>query len=259
MPIYPQWKINPPSLPELLPWLVVVLIFYALWIKRATWGKHTLLGLGFFVLNLLPVLGFKLFSYMGFTWVFDHFIYIPMIGLIGLTIAALSQAESKLPASRRPILMIASTMAIVLLMLQSHAYAAIFFDQKTLWNYELIHNNEAWPAHDNIGNELFMEGDTADAEAHYQISLNLNPHRFEAHNNLGLILSLRGQYAAAIEEFTESLKIKSDYAQAHVNMADTLVKMGRTQEAIDHYKEAIQLDPNNAAARDHLSKLQVSP
>jgi hypothetical protein len=257
MPIYPQWKISPLTPFEFLPWLAVALIFYGLWIKRTSWGKHALLGLGFFFINLLPVLGFKLFSYMGFTWVFDHFIYIPMIGLIGLVIALLSKVESRFPASRRPICALSFAIVVLIFMLQSHSYAAIFFDQKTLWTYELIYNGKAWPAHDNIGNELFMEGDIEGAEAHYEISLYLNPYRFEAHNNLGMIFSLQGQYAAAIDEFEQSLKIKSDYAQAHVNMADTYVKMGRTREAEDHYKQAIQLDPNNAAARDSLSKLQI--
>jgi len=258
MPIYPQWKISPLSLIEFLPWLVVVSVFCWLWTKRASWGKHILLGLGFFIINLTPVLGFKLFSYMGFTWVFDHFIYMPMIGLIGLMIAILGLIEIRLSASRRPLLMASIAAVIVLLMLQAHAYASIFLDQKTLWNYELLYNEKAWPAHDNLGNALFMEGDIDGAVAHYEYALALNPYRFEAHNNLGLALSLRGQYIEAIKEFAQSLKIKSDYAQAHVNMADAFAKMGRIPEAEDHYKQAILLDPDNATARDHLSKLQTS-
>ena len=37
---------------------------------------------------------------MKFTWVMDHFLYIPIIGLIGLTAAAIGQIETRLPANR---------------------------------------------------------------------------------------------------------------------------------------------------------------
>jgi tetratricopeptide (TPR) repeat protein len=205
---------------------------------------------------LTPVLGFKVFSYMGFTWVFAHFLYIPMIGLIGLTFAALEQIENRLPVSRRPLLMAGITTILVLFMLQAHAYAENFFNQETLWTYELKYNDLAWPAHDNLGNVFFVEGRIDEAVQHYQRSLSINPYRFEAHNNLGLALSLRGHYAEAIDQYVESLQIKSDYAPAHVNMADALVKMGRTQEAKSQYKQALEIDPDNAGARDRLSKLQ---
>ena len=284
MPIQPQWKINPPTLPEFLPWLVVAFAFCWFWIKRASWGKHALLGFGFFLINLLPVLGFKLFSYMGFTWVFDHFLYIPMIGLIGLTIAAVEHLESLLPASRRPYVMATAVAALVLLMLQAHAYASIFLDQEKLWTYELKYNDMAWPAHDNLGNVFFAEGANDEAEgkadekngrldeakrkfdesrhefdeanAHYKRSLAINPYRFEVHNNLGLVLSLRGHYAEAIEQYNECLSIKSDYALAYVNMGDTFTKMGRIQDAKHQYEQALKIDPDNGAARDGLSKLQ---
>jgi tetratricopeptide (TPR) repeat protein len=196
-----------------------------------------------------------------------------MIGLIGLTIAALGQIEDLLPPSRRPLFMGLVTIAMTLLIIQSNSYATIFVNQKTLWTYALKYNKNAWPAHDNLGNELFLEslydnsqGRTQNAELllneavmHYEWSLAINPNRFEAHNNLGLALSLRGRYAEAIDQYAQSLAIKSDYAMAHVNMADALVKLGRIAEARDHYEQALKIDPNNSTARDNLKKLQASP
>jgi hypothetical protein len=87
----------PPSLLQFLPWPVFGMILYICWNKRDSWGRHALLGLGFFVLNLLPFVGFTLASFMSATWVMDHFLYLPVIGLIGLVIAALDHLETLLP------------------------------------------------------------------------------------------------------------------------------------------------------------------
>ena len=45
---------------------------------------------------LAPFLGFLNISYMNFTWVMDHFLYIPMLGIIGLAVAAASQVDRQL-------------------------------------------------------------------------------------------------------------------------------------------------------------------
>src|ERR1019366_4439778 len=52
--------------------------------RRSGWGRHALLGFGFFLLNLLPALGFARMTFMNISWVADHFVYLPMIGMIGL-------------------------------------------------------------------------------------------------------------------------------------------------------------------------------
>ncbi len=96
LPIYPRWNIDPPTLPQFFPLIIVAGVICYLLIRRKTWGRHALLGLGFFALNLAPFLGLKAISYMLYTWVMDHFLYLPMIGLIGLAIAAFDDLGRKL-------------------------------------------------------------------------------------------------------------------------------------------------------------------
>jgi hypothetical protein len=68
IPIYPQWAVNPPSLFQLSAWLVIASVAVLCWLKRATWGRHALFGLGWFFLNLLPVLGFVTMSCTSRGW-----------------------------------------------------------------------------------------------------------------------------------------------------------------------------------------------
>jgi tetratricopeptide (TPR) repeat protein len=159
---------------------------------------------------------------------------------------------------------------MALLMFQSHSYAKMFGNQKTLWTYALQHNEAAWPAQDNIGNVLFTEGYeakaeghmaeaealTAEAVEHYQISLRINPHRMEAYNNLGLALDFQGKNDDALQQYKKALEINPSFILAHLNLAGTLTKAGRIPEAIDQYEQVLKIDPDNNAARDRLAKLQ---
>jgi hypothetical protein len=115
MPVYPRWNIDPPSLLQFLPWPISIVFLTWFWRRRQSWGRHVLMGLGFFVLNLLPFLGFKAVSYMSFTWVMDHFLYLPILGLIALAVAALEQIDRRLGPSRAPIWMTLTSLLTLLL------------------------------------------------------------------------------------------------------------------------------------------------
>jgi len=286
LPIYPQWPVNPPSLWQFLPWPILGGVIYWLWRRRKGWERHGLLGLGFFLIILGPFVGFKEISYMSFTWVMDHFLYIPIIGLIGLVVAALGQMKEKLPATARPygIGMVAIVMA--LLAWESHGYSGMFINEETLWTYTLEHNPEAWSAHNNLGKVLLQKGEVHEAmeqfeqalqirpdyaEAHYNLSLALLqigrvreaieqceqalriiPFFVEAHNNLGNALFLTGRITEAIDQYEQALRIKSNYVDVHNNLGNALTKAGRITEAADQYEQALQINPNDIEAHYNL-------
>jgi len=291
LPIYPQWPVDPPSLMEFLPWPILGGVLWWLWTKRCSWGRHALLGLGFFLINLLPFMGFTAGSYMNFTWVMDHFLYIPIIGLIGLVVAALGQMKEKLPAVARPygIGMVAIVMA--LLAWESHGYSGMFINEETLWTYTLEHNPEAWPAHNNLGKALLQKGEVHEAMeqfeqtlkinpdydvAHYNLgnaliqtgriaeaidqykqALRINPDYTEAHDNLGVALFQTGQTSEAMSQVERALQIKSDDAEAYYNLGYMLAQTGQASEAMKQYEQALRINPNFAAARNNLTRLQT--
>ena len=57
IPIYPRWNPDLVSPWQALSWVVIAGALLGFWVKRATWGRHALLGSGWFLVNLLPVLG----------------------------------------------------------------------------------------------------------------------------------------------------------------------------------------------------------
>ncbi len=217
--IYPQWNINPPSLIQFLPWPVLGAAIFWLWTKRQTWGRHVLFGLGFFVINLIPFVGFHAISFMRFGWVMDHFLYLPILGWLGLTVAALGQMEERLSTPARPYAIGGVALLIILLAVESHRYAKTFVNSEALWTHTIRLYPEAWPAYNNLGNALANEDRLTEAKDEYEQALKLNPNYPEAHNNLGIIFAQTGRVPEAIDQFEQALRLCPDLQSAQNNLA----------------------------------------
>ena len=81
---YPRWSVDPHSWSSYIPHIVLGGLLLAAWIKRHTWGRTALLGLGYYLLCLGPVLGFLDLFYHRTSFVADHWQYLASVGLIGL-------------------------------------------------------------------------------------------------------------------------------------------------------------------------------
>ena len=222
LPIYPQWNVNPPSLAQFFPWLVLAGVHCWLWTKGVkehnTAARNFMFGVGFFLLNLAPFVGFRTISFMRFAWVMDHFLYLPIIGLIGLAVAALAQIEERLAPATRRYATCGLAVVMVILAVGSHRYAKIFTDSRTQWTYTIRHSPKAWPAYNNLGIVYFNAGRLTRAKIEYEQALMLNPNYPEAHNNLGLVLAQLGQIPAAMDQFNQALKLCPTLVSARTNL-----------------------------------------
>ncbi|MCE0523300.1 MAG: tetratricopeptide repeat protein [Methylacidiphilales bacterium] len=257
LPIYPKWPVNPPSLIQFLPWPILAGAIGWFWHKRATWGRHALLGLGFFLINLAPFIGFNSASYMGFTWVMDHFLYLPLIGLIGVAIAALDSIDGRISILMRRWLAVTIAVVLALLAWESHEYAGVFASPEKLWAYTIAGNPTSWLAHNNLGDVFLETGRLPAAIEQYEESLQFNPNGVEAHNNLGLALYQSGRIPEAIENYELALKRNPHFGVALTNLANALAQTGQVQQAIDTYQQALLVNPQDANARASLAKLQA--
>jgi tetratricopeptide (TPR) repeat protein len=251
VPIYPQWKVRPPSLLEFLPWLLLGGLLYGFWSKRATWGRDVLFGVGFFLVMLLPFTGLVSANYMTFTWVMDHFLYIPILGLIGLAIAGLELAARRMPESARLIGVGLLVLVLAAMIVQSRLYAEKFVSQKVLWTYTLDLNPGAWPAHNNLGNVMVEEGRVEEGIAHFEQALELNPYFSEAHANWGAALVKEGRLKEGMAQYDIALKLNAKYADVYYDYGNALSKAGRLPEATQCYAKAVELQPDFPEAHNN--------
>ena len=280
--IYPRWRVNPPSPGQFLPWFAWAGLLC--WLARAgrgnpraEWARNMIFGVGWFLLNLAPVLGFIPMSYQRFSQVADHFVYLPLIGVIGTVVAGLNWGTPskgcRLSIAGRgpptmdkrttpgdleprwflvevhwPVIVALRWAAIAALCLslawQSRRCAAGFADETALWTSTLRQNPNAGAAHNNLGLALASAGRWQDAIAQHEEALRLDPSYPEARNNLGSVLLRTGHPAEAIPNFEAALRLDSTFAEAHNNLGDALQTQGRFAEAIVEYREALRLKPS---------------
>jgi len=250
LPIYPRWP--PPTLLQFTPWALLGLALACLWGKRAAWGRHALFGLGFFLVNLIPILGFAPMSFLHIAPVADHFVYLPMVGLVGLTAAGLG-AKWPIAGRRWPVFRLIAAGAICLLLaIESRQYARMFADQETLWTYTLARNPRSPAVHVNFAFILRHDGRMAGAIAHLKSALGLKPDFAKAHDNLGFALGGSGRLQEAEAEFERATDLAPDVVEYQNNLGSALARIGRTQAAIACFRRALRLEPEDASAHYNL-------
>ncbi len=258
LPIYPRWSVEHPSLMQFLPWPILCAGLYWCWSNRTRWGRHVLLGFGFFLLNLAPFLGFIIATYMRFSWVMDHFLYIPIIGLIGLAVACFEQETRGLSTVATSLSQFLAVLTAGFLAWSSHHYAKEFAGAETLWKFTIARNNEAWPAYNNLGAVyLKREDKMPEALTLFEKALELNPDYFEAHYNRGLALDHLHRPQEAIEEYRKAVSLSPESREARMLLAQSLQSGGDIAGAIEQFQILENSFPNDGELHATLGSLLV--
>jgi tetratricopeptide (TPR) repeat protein len=251
--IYPKWRIDASDPLEWL-WPAAALgLGAALWALRGR-SRAPLAAYLFFVGSLFPVLGFVNLYGSRYSWVWDHWQYLPDIGPIALAAAALVTASGRLPPSPRWARPAAAAAILAALGSLAWAHSVAFRDDDTLYRSNLALNPGSWLSQDNLGVEMQAAGDRQEAIRRYREAIRLDPLFAEAQNNLGTALALEpGKSAEAIAAYEEAIRLKPDFADARYNLANELNSVGRHDEAVAQYRSALAVRPADALARYNLA------
>ncbi len=275
--IYPRWQIEAGAAVSYLPLLLWCGVLAVGWMRRRTWGRPLLFGLGCFTAMLFPVLGFFDMFFLALSRVSDHLVYLPLTALIALGVGALghalvpASATVASPASRSadgpslptdrapgdrgsggleglPSRLRRQTLwrgvggaVVAALAVLGMLRARVFVNEETLWRDTLAKNPVAWCAHANLGWILAEQKTYAEARTHLETALALRPENPQAHNNLGRLLSLEGKFAEAEPHFEAALKIKPGDLDIRRSYASALADQGRTDEAVRQLREALRV------------------
>jgi hypothetical protein len=245
LPIYPQWKANPPEAYQFLPWLLIIGAFVFFWMRRKTLGRHALMAFGFFFITILPVLGFVAMSYMRVGWVADHFLYIPMIGMSAFAAAGSGAVFARASDTGKQLLFSGGILLAGGLALLSHNYAAVWENEDKLWSYTLRHNWDCWQAHNRIGAREFNRGKIDVALPHFREAVRLRPDLAETRNNLGSGVLATKDTKAAIAEFREAMRLSPTIVAIQANLARALWLDGQYREASEIYADLVKRFPEN--------------
>ncbi len=246
--IYPRWTIEPADPVVWLPLAGAVLIAAVCWVFRhgrgaegmprpAGWGRHALFGLGFFALNLLPVLGLLDMHYLAISRVSDHFQYLPILGVIGLAAAGLARATGG-----RGLPWVAAPLVLGLGFL-TWQRARIVADEEAVWRDTLAKNPASWTAHNNLGCLEAERQQFGKAIEHFSAAIQLHPRNAQAHANLGKAFAAQNRFAEAEPPLRKALELDPGNAETHRQLGAALAAQKQLTEAARHLDEAARLRP----------------
>lgn len=251
--INPRWTVDAAAVASYLYPLSVAAIGVGLF-ALARRRRAPLAVFLLFVGSLFPVLGFLNINWFVFSYVADHFQYLPSLALIVPLAGVLSRLPARVPAAPPLAAPAAAGLLLTALGALTWRQSSTYRDPETLYRETIARNPACWLAHNNLGTILADDPHRlADAIAHYRAALHLKPDHARAHNNLASALVKSGRVAEALPEYETSLRLQGAVAEVHFNYANALAKMpGRLPQAIAEYQEALRLKPGYLDARVEL-------
>jgi tetratricopeptide (TPR) repeat protein len=254
-PIYPRWEIDAGHWSSFVPGLAAAAGLWALWRTRRRWGRGPLAGFGYFVVMLLPVLGFLDISFMMMSLVADRWQYFAIIGPIALVAAGLATACKRASPKRRLPAVVAGGVLVSALGALTWRQSLIYADSETFWQATLRTNPNAWIAHNNLGCVFRERGKLGQARTHFERAVELEPGYQKAHYNLAGVLSRMGQADEAMHHYVRALEIDPDFAEALRALGIELVRKGRFDEALVHLERALEIDPSRAEDHNNIASI----
>ncbi len=136
--VYPRWQIDPRNPWVYVPLALLAASFCLCWRIRRGWTRPAFLALGYFVVMLLPVLGFVNIYFMRYSLVADHWQYFAIIGPIVLAAAWI----------KKPVV---AALLVLVLSILTWRQCRIYANEEALWRATLRLNPQCWLAHGNLG------------------------------------------------------------------------------------------------------------
>jgi tetratricopeptide (TPR) repeat protein len=246
--IYPRWTIDTGEAWQWLFPLGALALLAGLWaLRRRTRGP--LAAALFFGGALFPTLGFfNVYAFL-FSFVADHWQYLPSIGLVALGAAGLARVLDAAGPGLRYGLPVALLGALAVASFQQ---SRTYVDLRTFYTATVARNPQAWMAHNNLGNLLREAGELEGARLHLAAALAIRPDLTKAHNNLGSVLRDLRRPTEALAHYRRALELQPDYVEARNNLGSLLRQERQPREALAHLWRAMRLEPENADIRNHL-------
>lgn len=201
--------------------LVIALAALAWWQRRSR--PWIAVGLAWFVITLLPVLGLV---QVGFQSMADRYTYLPMLGVELALIWSIPVGRSR--AAR----IAEAAVAVGVL----GALAARTWNQEPVWRDSIALFRHAVRvsdrndvAEDFLSSALFAAGRYDEAATHAERAVALNPRNDRARESLGAIREHQGRWADAIASYRAALQLRPDNNPLRCQLG--LLELGRGHAA----------------------------
>lgn len=210
-----------------LPPLLTLIVPLVLFVQRGRWGRGPLTGVLYFMIALLPVLGFFNVYGMLFSPVADRWAYTASLAVFA-GLAALPKDLRWLLFAFAPLLMILT-----------RERARLHESQKTYWEDVLAKNPDSWLARHGFGFALAQEGDMKSAITNFRLCLDRRPQYARGWMNLGNAFLASGEPREALKHLQHAVDLEPGLPGAHYNLANCHLALGEVPQAIAAYEKEV--------------------
>ena len=212
-------------------------------------APYLLMGWGWFVVTLVPVIGLVQVGDQAHA---DRYMYIPMVGLLVMLIWGAAEILEMLRVKKLAIpLAVAACLASAVV---SWVQIKYWSNSETLFRRALAVTNDNKIANNNLGSYLMSSGRLSEALPYFETAVRIDPEYPAARNNLGIALGRMGRLPDAIAQLQIAVRLWPDAPDPHTNLGTALAQAGRLPEAADQFEAALRMDPNDALVQRNLGQ-----
>ena len=250
---YPRWSVQLQA-SAWWPYAFATCLVTGVLVALRRWMRGPLASWLLFVGVMFPVIGFlNVFAFV-FSFVADHFQYMPCAVACAAAGGGLAHATQRLNGKWRAGISAGALLLCVLFGVLTFRQSRLYLSNETLFGDVVARNPESWMAHQILAVQFAKEGRSDEAMRHYRQVLALKPDHPDAY--LGLALELQkqgGVQTEAIALMKRAVELRPQFFEAHYNLGVTLnmVEPGSTQ-ALVHLRTAANLRAEFAVARHAL-------
>lgn len=254
VPVYPRWELHAgDALAYLWPASAVAVIALTAWMAWRRKIMAPFCAVIVYTAGIFPVIGFLKFYTQIYTYVADHYAYLPMAALIAVAAGIMTRAlrdwrmiNGKTIAEQwlRPAWTIpaASAALIATLTTMACAQSMIYSSNLRLWSEVARVSPNAWIAYNNMAVDLFARGQYQEALEKFEHSLSLRPDPL-TQANIGITLEKLNQPDRSLTFYAAAVAGKAPKEEPYRRLASAALARGHTQRAIDICRTAVEVNP----------------
>ncbi len=256
--IYPRWLIDTSSPLSFLPLAGVVVVLALLYRYRNKGTRPAYVASVYFVMTLLPVLGYLNMAFFKSSMVSDHLQYISMIGIVALVAGGIATVFDRVWPVGRCATVIGALVSVSGLAMLSFRQAQLYANRELLAQDTLQTNPASFWAHGEMANAMLHRQDLAGAERELRLVIQLNPKSVAAYNNLGTLYANQQRMPEAVQMYIAAETLSPESVPVHMNLGGIYAKLGYPEAATAEFERVLKFEPGNAQARQSIAEISAA-
>ena len=206
---------------------------------------YLIVGWLWFLGTLVPVIGLV---QVGGQTMADRYFYIPSIGLFIALVFGLADIAKSWRAA--PSLSAGIAGGILLLLATvTNGQIKLWRNSFTLFEYTLAVTPPNFLIEQSLGFALGASGRYDEAAAHYEKTLQIDPHFYDGLVSMGVTREFQGRLPEAIDYYQAAIRSRSEDPKAHDLLGMALATQGHGEVALDEMRHAAELAPKDPNIR----------